>query len=107
MAAVVNQLLPAAPVVPANGTAFTSFSQLYSNESKDPCQRNYAPIMHHIDPNHNDAVASEVFFQQAVGLGGSAPQAYLCCGATNNGPKIYCSHLPSKFLGALDGTPTL
>jgi hypothetical protein len=107
MAAVVNQLLPAAPIVPANGTAFTSFSQLYSDESKDPCQRNYARIMHRIDPNRNDAIASEVLFQQAVGLGGSAPQAYLCCGTTNNGPKIYCSHLPSKFLGALDGTPTL
>jgi hypothetical protein len=39
-------------------------------------------------------------------VGGEVPQAYLCCGVTNNVPKIYCLHMPARFVAALDGMTT-
>jgi hypothetical protein len=62
--------------------------------------------MFHFDASCSDAIPSATIFQQAVSLGGNVPQAYLCCENTTTGPKIFCLHLPSKFIGSFDGTTT-
>ncbi len=88
------------------GTQVCTFAQLYDDASKDPFKRNYERIMERFDPDRNDAVRSDVLFQQAVSLGGTTLRAYLCCGITLNVPKIYCVHMPTKFVAAMDGTAT-
>jgi hypothetical protein len=94
----------ALPVPQAHGAC--TFAQLYDDASKDPFKRNYERIMERFDPDRNDAVRDDVLFQQAVSLGGTTLRAYLCCGITLNVPKIYCVHLPTKFVAAMDGTTT-
>jgi hypothetical protein len=37
---------------------------------------------------------------------GAIPQAYLCCVANAAEVRVYCVHLPSKFVSALDGSTT-
>jgi len=62
--------------------------------------------MNHFDANHDNALQGKVLHSQVVSMGGDVPQAYLCCGVTNNVLKIYCLHMPAKFVATLDGTTT-
>jgi hypothetical protein len=48
--------------------------------------------MNHFDANHDNALQGKVLHSQVVSMGGDVPQAYLCCGVTNNVLKIYCLH---------------
>jgi len=98
---------PAAPLLRAvaAGRPVVTFSQLYSNEGEDPFQRNYERVMQRFDADRDDAVTSAALFQQVMGLGGNVLQAYLCCGQSPVGPKVFCLHLPTRFVSALDGTP--
>jgi hypothetical protein len=73
------QVPGAAPVVPVNGQA--------------QGQGIYSSLMAQFDASHNNALPGNTLFQQAVHLGGSIPCAYLFCGNTATGPKIYCLHL--------------
>ena len=84
-----------------------TFTQLYSDESKDPCNHIYDRLMAHFDAMHVNVGPSNTLCQQAVSCGGSILQAYLCGSHTVNGPRIYCDHIPSHFIGALDGSPML
>jgi hypothetical protein len=83
-----------------------TFSQLYGDESKDPCKQNYQAIMNRFDANRDNALQGNVLYSQVVSVGGEVPQAYSCCGVTNNVPKIYCLHMPARFVAALDGMTT-
>jgi hypothetical protein len=100
------QVMPELP--PAAGLAVrpTSFAQYFADESKDPCQRQYARIMARFDAMSPYAPQSTTLFQQAVTTGEVTPQAYLFCASTNTEPRIYCAHLPSIYVSALEGTIT-
>jgi hypothetical protein len=86
--------------------SMSSFHQLYGDDSKDPCQGSYQRIMERYDASRAGAIPGNTLYQQVVSLGGSVPQAYLCCSNTLTGARIYCVHSPNKFVGNLDGTPT-
>jgi len=59
--------------------------------------------MSHFDASLPDAFPSARLFQQVVGLGSRVPQAYVFCAATLNGfPRVYGTHAPSQYIGALD-----
>jgi hypothetical protein len=62
--------------------------------------------MAHFDASRAEALPSATLMSQVVGLGSTTPQAYLLCASTPQGPRIYCTHLPSRFFGVLDGTAT-
>jgi PAS domain-containing protein len=94
--------IPHYPV--ASGSRANSFSQVYADEALDPCSRNYQGVMTRFDANRPDAINSVDLFAQVIGLGDNQLQAYLICGiSVGLGPRIYCLHLPTKFLPALDG----
>jgi hypothetical protein len=86
-------------------TRHRSFSSLYSDPEQDPCQGRYDRIMARFDIDTNPGVTPVMLFEQAVGVGG-APQAYLCAVNVQQDVKIFCIHLPSRFVSALDGTVT-
>ena len=104
-----NILVPG-NVVPGNNLQIVprpkTFTQFYDDASKDPCERNYARVMQRFDPENVNAPAADVLFTQAVGTSGNLHRAYLCCAPTRRGPRIYCIHLPSRFVSALDGHTT-
>jgi len=83
-----------------------TFTQYYSNQSKDPYHCNYQRIMTRFDPSQPAAIPSATLYQQVVSIGSNVPQAYLFCAATLAGPRIYCIHLLSRYIGALDGDTT-
>jgi hypothetical protein len=78
--------------------------ELYGDPEFDPCHGNYDQIMAHFDVDINPSVTPTLLYEQAVGT--SAPQAYLCCTMIQQEVKIFCVHLPSKFVSAMDGTVT-
>jgi hypothetical protein len=82
----------------------SSFSQLYGDDTKDPCRRNYRQVMIRYDARRQDAILGPTLLQQVLNASGSVPQAFLCCGTTVNGPRIFCVHFPSRYVGAVDGT---
>jgi len=83
-----------------------TFAQYYSDPSKDPYHRSYQRIMTRFDPSQPAALPSDMLYQQVVNIGSTVPQAYLFCAATLAGPRIYCIHLISRYVGALDGDTT-
>jgi hypothetical protein len=83
-----------------------TFSQYYSDQSRDPYHRNYQRIMTRFDPSQPAALPSATLYQQVVNIGSTVPQAYLFCDATLAGPRIYCVHLINRYVGALDGDIT-
>jgi hypothetical protein len=87
---------------------YVTFNQLYTDEQKDPCSRNYACIMARFDASLPNALAGGTLFNQIVSIGSAQLQAYLCCGTGlgTNGSRVYCVHSPSKFISSLDGTPS-
>jgi len=93
--------------IQADATRITTFTQYYSDPTKDPYHGNYERVMARFNAEAPGAQPPASLFQQVVSLGGNVPQAYLCCANTAQGPKIYCSHMPCKYVTALDGTPTL
>jgi hypothetical protein len=104
-----NQAPP--PMVPAGNNLVIpvrcrTFTQFYEDTSKDPCQGNYTRIFQRFDPENAAAAAPEILFEQALGCSSDKHQAYFCCALTRRGPRIYCMHLPSKFVSALDGHVT-
>jgi hypothetical protein len=103
-----QQMLPAIhpmqEAVAVQGQRINNFSQLYNDERQDPCRRNYESVMRRFDASVPGAIASDLLFDQVVGVGGSTPQAYLFCTSTVAEPRIYCAHSPSKYVEAVDGT---
>jgi hypothetical protein len=97
------QPMPPPQVMP-NGPAVRTFTQLYSDEARDPCRRQYDRIMQRFDANQPGAPASDVLYEQVVTTGGDVPQAYLFCAETVQGPLILCAHFPCKYKSALDGS---
>jgi hypothetical protein len=91
---------------PGNGNRITTVTQLYNQDESDPYHRDYTRIMTRFNAALPNAVPSATLYQQVVSRGGQTPQAYLFCADTLEGPRVYCIHCPSKFLGALDGTET-
>lgn len=92
------------PLLPTNNHHNT-FSQLYSDQTLDPCHGQYAHIMHQFNPAHPKAIQGNLLMDQALGLG-TVPQAYLCCASSRCGTWVYCIHTPSRLTGALDGDIT-
>jgi hypothetical protein len=88
----------------AHRTRHQEFCAFYRDETLDPCQRSYERIMDRFDPEFN-ATSHVTLLDQAVGSG-PVPQAYLCCIRRQNQVRIVCIHLPSCFIGALDGQVT-
>jgi len=105
---------PGQPVIPLpmiQGLVHTrphTFSQVYADESKDPCTRDYTRIMQRFDASALNAVTGPTLFNQVTRVGASQLQAYLCCGSGvgNNQARIYCVHAPAKFITALDSSTT-
>lgn len=87
---------------------YVSFNQLYSDETRDPCNRDYTRIMARFDSSLPDAVPDETLYANVVQAGSVPLHAYLCCGTGvgQAGPKIYCVHSPSRFPASLDGRIT-
>jgi hypothetical protein len=81
------------------------FASWYSDGQLDPLRGQYEAIMHRFDPEINNTISHIILLEQAVG-GGPVPQAYLCCVQRQQQTRIYCLHLPSKYIGALDGKQT-
>ncbi len=53
----------------------------------------------------NNTISHIILLEQAAGAG-AIPQAFLCCSLRQQRVRIYCLHLPSKYIGALDGRIT-
>jgi len=100
----VGPILQAAPALVQVTRPHSTFNQLYSDETKDPCKGDYRQVMIRFDASRAGAISGNLLFQQVVLSGGNVPQAYLCCGNTTTGPRIFCLHCPAKFIGAFDGT---
>jgi hypothetical protein len=83
-----------------------SFSQYYSEESNDPCKRNYARVMNRFDASRVNAVPERTQLDQAIGLSAQTAHAYLCCGLAPGGLKIYCVHCPTRYAASLEGDVT-
>jgi hypothetical protein len=83
----------------------STYSSFYSDTSLDPFQGNYARVMERMDPEVNNALSHVVLLEQAVGAG-PVPQAYLCCSVRRNQVRVFCLHLPSRYVSSLDGNPT-
>jgi len=84
----------------------STFFEFYQDLQRDPCQGNYAAIMARFNPAQPNAVPANVLMEQALGTPAHVPQAYLCCSLSRRGVRIYCLHMPTKFVGALDGRTT-
>jgi hypothetical protein len=93
-----------APPVLALGRHST-YSSFYSDITLDPFQGNYARVMERMDPEVNNALSHVMLLEQAVGAG-PVPQAYLCCAVRRNQVRVFCLHLPSRYISSLDGNPT-
>jgi hypothetical protein len=94
--------LPLPGPITGNPIRHTTFATLYADETADPWQGDYQRIMDRVDPETNQLVTPLLLLEQAVGAG-PVPQAYLCCALQRNQVCIYCLHIPSKYVGALDG----
>jgi hypothetical protein len=97
--------IPLQQALPEQQKART-FLQFYEDTTKDPCNGDYSRIMQRFDPESPTVIAAELLLEQALGSVGTQHQAYLCCSSTRRGPRIFCVHLPSRFVGALDGRTT-
>jgi len=93
----VQALIPAAQPV-------TSFAHLFGDETKDPCRRDYRQVMTRFDAAREGAASSVSLYSQVVATGYRVPQAFLVCGGTAQGPRIYCLHHPAKFISSIDGS---
>jgi len=93
--------LPAAPATPR----YRTYQELYGDATIDPYQGNYARIMSRFDIDENPGVTYLMLYEQAVGAG-LIPQAFICCSNQRQSTRIYCVHMASKFVSALDGTTT-
>jgi hypothetical protein len=82
-----------------------TFAEYYSDPELDSCQGNYQRIMARFDVDANPGVTHLILYEQAVGSS-TVPQAYLCCSVVQHEVRIFCVHLPSRFVSALDGTAT-
>jgi hypothetical protein len=91
-----------ANILPARHRTFQGF---YSDVELDPCQGRYDSIMNRFDVDMNPGVTHVMLYEQAVGAG-IIPQAYLCCAVVGQEVRVFCIHLPSKFMSDLDGTLT-
>jgi hypothetical protein len=100
-----NPLLQPGPIGNALPNRHCTFAGYYSDLKLDAYQGNYQHIMARFDIDVNPGVTHLILYEQAVGSG-TTPQAYLCCSVVQQEVKIFCVHLPSKFVGALDGTAT-
>jgi hypothetical protein len=92
-------------VMPLAGKPRT-FLELYQDGQRDPCQGRYAQIMARFNPEVQEPVAANTLWDQALGTPPHIPQAYFCCGLSRRGIRIHCLHMPSRFVGALDGRVT-
>ena len=92
-------------VMPLAGKPRT-FLELYQDGQRDPCQGRYTQIMARFNPEVQDPVAANTLWDQALGTPPHIPQAYCCCGLSRRGIRIHCLHMPSRFVGALDGRVT-
>jgi hypothetical protein len=61
--------------------------------------------MDRLDPETNQAVTPLILLEQAVRVG-PVPQAYLCCALQQQQVRVYCVHLPSKYISTIDGQVT-
>ena len=82
-----------------------SFVEWYGDAQRDPCRGEYQQIMNRFDPDVNNTISHIILLEQAAGAG-AIPQAFLCCSLRQQRVRIYCLHLPSKYIGALDGRIT-
>jgi hypothetical protein len=59
--------------------------------------------MNCFDIDENPGVTYVMLYKQVVGAG-FVPQAFICCSNQRQSTRIYCVHLASKFVSALDDT---
>jgi len=81
------------------------FSEFYRDGELDPCRGDYTRIMERFDPEVNAGTSHVMLLEQAVQYG-PEPQAYLVCTERQDQTRIFCLHLPSRYAGSLDGSPT-
>jgi hypothetical protein len=86
---------------PVIAPRYKSFAELFSDPDKDPCRGNYRQLMGRFAAT-NAQVSAARLMDQCVGNVGIIPQAFLC----TRHYKIYCIHNLSRFLPALDGSPS-
>jgi hypothetical protein len=96
----------AAPQLGGAARRPTTFLELYQDPQRDPCQGQYASILARFNTESAQATAPNILLEQAVCMPAQIPQAYLCCALSRRGLRIYCMHMPSRFVAALDGKIT-
>jgi hypothetical protein len=99
-----NQLLLPGPD-PLQARRHKSFYEFFGDNELDPSKGDYTRIMARFDPEVNQATSHVMLLELAVGSG-PVPQAYLCCSERRNQTRIFCIHMPSRFVGSLDGQAT-
>jgi len=92
------------PLIPARRPS--TFLELFQDVQRDPCQGRYQAIMARFNPEVQGPVNVNTLTEQAVGTPAHVPQAYLCCVLSRRGIRIHCIHMPSRFVGSLDGRVT-
>lgn len=98
------QIPPAAvPVtLPLRHRTFTNF---YSDPSKDPFRDRYSSILRRFDAIGPDSQDADTLLQVVLGNTNTA-HAFLCCATLAGSPRIYIIHMPTKYIPCLDGRPS-
>jgi len=97
--------IPQPGLATAPGARHLTFASLYGDETLDPYRGDYSRVMDWLDPETNQAVTPLILLEQAV-RAGPVPQAYLCCALQQQQVRVYCVHIPSKYISTIDGQVT-
>ena len=57
--------------------------------------------MERLDTEINNALSHVFLLEQPV-ESGPVPQAHLCCAASKGQTRVFCVHLPLRYMGAMD-----
>jgi hypothetical protein len=83
----------------------STFREYYGDASLDPSRADYSRILERLDPEAHPNILHVYLLEQAIGNSGN-PQAYICCDNRQAQIKIFCVHLPTRYVGAMDGRVT-
>jgi hypothetical protein len=83
----------------------STFREYYGDASLDPSRADYSRILKRLDPEAHPNILHVYLLEQAIGNSGN-PQAYICCDNRQAQIKIFCVHLPTRYVGAVDGHVT-
>jgi len=83
----------------------STFREYYGDAALDPSRPDYSRILECFEPEVHPTISHVYLLEQAIGNSGN-PQAYTCCDTRQAQTKIFCVHLPTRYVAAMDGCVT-